>query len=127
MTSAARESIDRLDPDEVARFAFRVWSYKQGETVSLLIHLGDRLGLYRALDGSASVTAEELAARTELHPRWLREWLRGNAAAGLLESEDGERFLLSAVGAMVLTREEDSLRFAAGVSRRPSRRSSARR
>lgn len=88
MTSAARESIDRLDPDEVARFAFRVWSYKQGETVSLLIHLGDRLGLYRALDGSASVTAEELAARTELHPRWLREWLRGNAAAGLLESED---------------------------------------
>jgi hypothetical protein len=33
---------DRLDPDEVARFAFRVWSYKQGEMVSLLIHLGDR-------------------------------------------------------------------------------------
>ena len=30
MTSAARMSTDRLDPDEVARFAFRVWSYKQG-------------------------------------------------------------------------------------------------
>ncbi len=37
--------MDRLDPEEVARFAFRVWSYKQGEMVSLLIHLGDRLGL----------------------------------------------------------------------------------
>ena len=49
MTSAAGESIDRPDPDEVARFAFRVWGYKQGEMVSLLIHLGDRLGLYRAL------------------------------------------------------------------------------
>jgi 2-polyprenyl-3-methyl-5-hydroxy-6-metoxy-1,4-benzoquinol methylase len=113
--SAARKSIDRLDPDEVARFAFRVWSYKQGEMVSLLIHLGDRLGLYRALDGAGSVTAEELAARTGLHSRWLREWLRGNAAADLLESDDGERFQLSAVGAMVLTREDDSLQFAAGA------------
>ena len=62
MTSAA--STDRLDPDEVARFAFRVWSYKQGEMVSLLIHLGDRLGLYRVLDGAATVMAEELAGRT---------------------------------------------------------------
>jgi 2-polyprenyl-3-methyl-5-hydroxy-6-metoxy-1,4-benzoquinol methylase len=108
-------SIDRPDPDEVARFAFRVWSYKQGEMVSLLIHLGDRLGLYRALDGAGEITADELAAQTGLHPRWLREWLRGNAAAELLTSDDGERFKLTAVGAAVLTREEDSLQFAAGA------------
>src|ERR1039458_1528007 len=115
VTSAARTSTDRLDPDEVARFAFRVWSYKQGEMVSLLIHLGDRLGLYRDLDGAGTVTAEELAGRTGLHPRWLREWLRGNAAADLLVSDDGERFELTEVGGVVLTREEDSLQFAAGA------------
>jgi SAM-dependent methyltransferase len=114
-TSAASTSADPLDPEEVAKFALRVWSYKQGEMVSLLIHLGDRLGLYRALDGAGEVTAGELAARTGLHGRWLREWLRGNAAADLLASEDGERFRLTAVGAMVLTREEDSLQFAAGA------------
>jgi 2-polyprenyl-3-methyl-5-hydroxy-6-metoxy-1,4-benzoquinol methylase len=113
--SGAGRPVDQLDPDEVARFAFRVWSYKQGEMVSLLIHLGDRLGLYRALDGGGTVTAEELSARTGLHPRWLREWLRGNAAAELLASEDGERFRLTAVGATVLAREEDSLQFAAGA------------
>lgn len=96
-------------------FAFRVWSYKQGEMVSLLIHLGDRLGLYRVLDGAGAVTAEHLARATGLHPRWLLEWLRGNAAADLLDSEDGERFELTAVGAMVLTREEDSPQFAAGA------------
>ena len=104
-----------VDPDEVGRFAFRVWSYKQGEMVSLLIHLGDRLGLYRALDAAGVVTADELAERTGLHPRWLREWLRGNAAAELLASDDGERFELTAVGAMVLTREDESLQFAAGA------------
>jgi hypothetical protein len=41
-----------------------VWSYKQGEMVSLLVHLGDRLGLYRVMDGAATLTAQELAART---------------------------------------------------------------
>ena len=115
VTSEARKPIGRHDPDELARFAFRVWSYKQGEAVSLLIHLGDRLGLYRALEGAGVITADGLAERTELHPRWLREWLRGNAAADLLASEDGEHFELTAVGAMVLTREEDSLQFAAGA------------
>jgi SAM-dependent methyltransferase len=115
LTSAASISTGRLDPDEVARFAFRVWSYKQGEMVSLLIHLGDRLGLYRVLDGAGAVTAQELAGRTGLHPRWLREWLRGNAAADLLVSDDGERFELTAVGALVLAREDDSLQFAAGA------------
>lgn len=115
MTDTAGVSTDRLDPDEVARFAFRVWSYKQGEMVSLLIHLGDRFGLYRVLDGAGSVTAQELARQTALHPRWLREWLRGNAAADLLASEDGERFELTAVGASVLAREEESLQFAAGA------------
>jgi 2-polyprenyl-3-methyl-5-hydroxy-6-metoxy-1,4-benzoquinol methylase len=108
-------SIDELDPEEVARFAFRVWGYKQGEMVSLLVHLGDRLGLYRALDGVGALTADDLARETGLHPRWLREWLRGNAAADLLASDDGERFELTAVGATVLAREEDSLQFAAGA------------
>jgi 2-polyprenyl-3-methyl-5-hydroxy-6-metoxy-1,4-benzoquinol methylase len=106
---------ERLDPEEVGRFAFRVWGYKQGEMVSLLIHLGDRLGLYRALDGAGTVTPQELSDRTGLHPRWLREWLRGNAAAELVTSEDGERFELTAVGAAVLAREQESLAFAAGA------------
>lgn len=113
--SSAAPPVERLDPDEVAAFAFRVWSYKQGEMVSLMIHLGDRLGLYRVLDGAGAVTAKELAGRTQLHPRWLQEWLRGNAAADLLTSNDGERFELSAVAAVVLAREEDSLQFAAGA------------
>src|SRR3954466_14089110 len=86
------------DPDLAMLYAFRVWSYKQGEMVSLLIHLGDRLGLYRALDGAGPVTADELAHRTGLHRRWLYEWLRGNAAAELLTSDDGETFELTPEG-----------------------------
>jgi 2-polyprenyl-3-methyl-5-hydroxy-6-metoxy-1,4-benzoquinol methylase len=107
------------DEEAVARFAFKVWGYKQGELVSLLIHLGDRLGLYKAMDGAGPRTASELANATQLHERWLLEWLRGNAAAGLLASGDGRTFELSDEGAAVLAREQDSLRFAAGAFTAP--------
>jgi hypothetical protein len=88
--------------------------YKQGEVVSLMIHLGDRLGIYRALDRAGPVIAEALAARTGLHPRWLLEWLRGQAAAGLLDTADGLVFELTPEAAVLLADEEGSVWFAAG-------------
>jgi hypothetical protein len=49
--TAHRRSVP--DPDKVVAMALRVWGYKQGEVVSLMIHLGDRLGVYRAEKGRA--------------------------------------------------------------------------
>ena len=95
--------------------AFQVWSYKQGELVSLMIHLGDRLGLYRALDGAGPLTAADLAARTGLQERWLLEWLRSQGAAGLLQTADGHEFTLLPEAAAVLADEDGSLWFAAGA------------
>ena len=103
------------DPDKLVTMALRVWGYKQGEVISLMIYLGDRLGLYRALQGAGPVTAAGLAARTGLHPRWLLEWLRCQAAAGLIDSADGEVFQLSPEGAALLADEETSVWFAAGA------------
>ena len=104
-----------LDDDAVVAMALRVWGYKQGEVVSLMVHLGDRLGLYQALQGAGPVTAGDLAARTGLHPRWLLEWLRCQAAAGLVGSADGEVFELSPEAAALLADEGGSLWFAAGA------------
>jgi Rv2258c-like winged HTH domain len=103
------------DPGKVVEMALRVWGYKQGEVVSLMIHLGDRLGIYRALDGARPVTAGELAARTGLHARWLLEWLRCQAAAGLLKTADGQVFELTPEAAALLADEEGSVWFAAGA------------
>lgn len=105
----------RPGDEELLAFALRVWSYKQGEIVSLMVHFGDRLGLYRALVDGGPMTAAELATATGLHERWVLEWLRGQAAAGLLEYHDGDSFELSPSGAAVLADEEGSLMFAAGA------------
>ena len=77
--------------------------------VALMIHVGRRLGLYDALQGAGPLTSEELAQRTGLHERWLREWLRGQAAAGLVDYGQG-RFELSPEAATVLA-DEDHLAF----------------
>jgi hypothetical protein len=54
------------------------------------IYVGDRLGLYALMRADASsTTAVELAARTGLSQRWLREWLAQQAAMGVLQLEDG--------------------------------------
>jgi SAM-dependent methyltransferase len=46
--------------------------------------VGDRLGLYKAL-ASGSSDARELAAATGTDPRYVEEWLRGQAAGGYVE------------------------------------------
>jgi SAM-dependent methyltransferase len=50
-----------------------------------LVVLGDRLGLYRALAQSGPATSAELAARTGVNERNLREWLAAQAAAGYVD------------------------------------------
>ena len=51
------------------------------------IHLGRRLGLYRALSESP-MTVTELAATAGIHQRYAREWLEQQAVAGFIAVED---------------------------------------
>jgi len=63
--------------------------------------IGDQLGLYRGLAAGGPSTAAELAARTGTDPRYVAEWLAGQAAGGYVEYADG-RFSLSAEQALAL-------------------------
>ncbi len=129
----------QMDPDQLKQLAFKVWSYKQGEMVSLMLHIGDRLGLFTKLaelcdaaggsgsggssdggsgsDGSPGlITSEELAAATGLNERLIREWLFGMAAADVLTHTDGA-FLITPEGKALLVDEQDSVLFAMGAFR----------
>lgn len=111
-----------LDVKKLGGSVKLVWSYKMGQMVSLLVHLGDKLGLFRALAYDLEgrfVTAAELAQHTNLHLRWIVELLRGLTAANILEYEEGtgstERFRLAPEMAEVLANEEGSMMFAGGA------------
>ena len=102
------------DFDKALRaFIKRVYDNMGGMVVSAMIYLGYHLGLYRALEHAGPVTSEDLARATGLHERWVREWLRGQAAAGLLDHTGDERFSLSPIAALVLANEK-SPAFSAG-------------
>lgn len=87
-----------------------------GASVSgALVVLGDRLGLFKAMADGTPVTPEELAEKTGLKERYLREWLSAQAAAGYVTyDEDEDNFSLTPEQAMVFA-EEDSPAFFAGA------------
>ncbi|ALI36104.1 bifunctional 3-demethylubiquinone-9 3-methyltransferase/ 2-octaprenyl-6-hydroxy phenol methylase [Candidatus Nitrosocosmicus oleophilus] len=73
---------------------------------SMMIILGDRLGLYKALSRFGPMTSEELAHNTNTAERYIREWLASQAAAGYLTYDpENKKFTLSAENAMVLADE----------------------
>jgi SAM-dependent methyltransferase len=102
-----------VDLDRLKAYAKHVFDALAGAMTSAMIHLGDRLGLYRALAGAGAVTSAELAAKTGFHERWVREWLCQQGAAGVLEYRGEGRFALSVEGEAVLA-NEDSPAFGAG-------------
>jgi len=102
-----------LDMDRLKEFVEHVYGFLGGAVVSGMIYLGDRLGLYQALRDAGTVTSEQLAQRTRLHERWVREWLRCQAGAKLVEYLGDGQFALSVEAGLVLA-EENSPAFAAG-------------
>lgn len=96
------EALDSAKLRETARTVFGAFS---GAVTSAMIHLGDRLGLYRALAEVDSFDSHELAAETGLSERWVREWLHQQGAAGVLDHRGDGRFGLSAEGVAVLANE----------------------
>ena len=103
-----------LDLEKLSKYSLDTWLFKQGEMVSLVIHLGNRLGLYEAMDGAGNITSKDLAKFTECHDRWILEWLRCNAAAGLIKTADGINFELEPEAAAVLA-QSDKPTYAAAV------------
>ena len=120
MTPDATDTDADLDPDEVGLFAYEVWNYKQGEMVSMMIAIGQQLGLYEELLGRGRVHPADVAASTDLDERWVTEWLRGQAAAGLLDHHPDTGFELTPVQAAVLADDQNSLAYAGGAFTDPS-------
>jgi len=102
-----------IDPDKLKDYAKLVFGALGGAMTSALIGLGDRLGLYAALVETGPVTSQQLADKTGLDERWIREWLYQQGAAGILEYRGDGCFELSPEGQAVLA-EENHPAFGAG-------------
>ena len=95
-----------IDAARQEEFVGKVVQQISGTMTTLLGAIGDRLGLFKNLAEQGPATSAELASRTKLNERYLREWLGGMATAGYL-NYDGttKRFSLPAEHAAVLAHE----------------------
>jgi hypothetical protein len=59
-----------IDPEALKSYAKHVFDALGGAMTSIMIWLGDRLGLYRALADGEPRTSADLAAQTGLNERW---------------------------------------------------------
>ena len=74
----------------------------------VMVSLGSKLGLYKAMSGAGPISSKELAARTGCAERYVREWLNAQAAGGYVDYHAvSDTYELSPEQAMVLA-DEDS-------------------
>jgi len=84
------------DPEKLDAFLGKLFGDLGAATSAALVLLGDRLGIYKAMADGKAVTPDDLAEKTGLNPRYLREWLSAQAAAGYVDySAKSKKFKLN--------------------------------
>jgi SAM-dependent methyltransferase len=72
-----------------------------------MVRIGDRLGLYKALNDAGPMTSDELATKAGVSERYAREWLSHQAASGYLAYDPAtSQFSLSPEQAMVFSQTD---------------------
>ena len=109
--------VGTIDAARQEEFVGKVVEQISGTMTTLLGAIGDRLGLFKNLAEQGPATSLELASRTKLNERYLREWLGGMTTAGYL-NYDGptKRFNLPAEHASVLAQENGMNALKQGVT-----------
>lgn len=92
-----------VDEAKLMEFLGRIVIDAGGTLAAALVVIGDKLGLYRALDEAGPLRPDELAERTGTTDRYVREWLSAQAAGGYITYDSAsERFSLTPEQAFAL-------------------------
>jgi SAM-dependent methyltransferase len=113
MMSATQE-VAQVDGDKLMEFVFRAVEEVGATLNTALVVMGDKLGLYRAMAGAGALTPVELARRSGVSERYVREWLNAQAAGGYVDYDPaGGTYTLPPEQTVALT-DDDSPAFLPG-------------
>ncbi|MGC1954070.1 MAG: class I SAM-dependent methyltransferase [Gammaproteobacteria bacterium] len=97
-----------IDQTKLASFVMRAVGDLSSAYGGVMVSLGSKLGLYKAMSGAGPISAKELAVRTSCAERYVREWLNAQAAGGYVGYHAvSDTYELSPEQALVLA-DEDS-------------------
>src|SRR5262245_30600856 len=104
MSTAARE----LDETKLEQFMGQALTDVGAAMNAVLVMIGGQLGIWKAMNGAGPLTAADIAERTGVRERYVREWASAQAASGYLEYDaDADTFELPPEQAMAFA-DEDS-------------------
>jgi len=97
-----------IDQARLEAFFMRTVNDLSAGYAGVMVSLGAKLGLYKAMASAGPISPKELASRAECAERYVREWLNAQAAGGYVEYHAmSETYELTPEQAMVLA-DEDS-------------------
>src|SRR5881396_3755330 len=79
-----------LDRAKAKAFTQLMVRHLEGAAVSIMIEVGRRVGLFEAMATMGAVTSVEIAEKTGLSERYVREWLAAMVCGGIIEYAAGE-------------------------------------
>jgi hypothetical protein len=83
--TASSPSPTTIDNEKLQQFMGKVLSDLGGAASAILVYIGDKIGLYKAMYNFAKpITSQELANLTSTSERYIREWLANQTAGGYL-------------------------------------------
>ena len=98
----------KIDQEKLESFVTRAIGDLSAGYGGVMVSLGNKLGLYKAMAGAGPLSARELAARTGCAERYVAEWLNSQVAGGYVDYHAvSGTYELSPEQAMVLA-DEDS-------------------
>jgi SAM-dependent methyltransferase len=99
-------SIDNVDEERLGELQGKLIGDVAGSMGLLLAYVGDQLGLYSALVEISPATSQELADKTGVRERYVREWLSANAAGGYIEYDStADAFSMTPEQALIFSAE----------------------
>lgn len=96
-----------IDQNKLETFVMQAVGDLSSAYGGVMVSLGNKLGLYKAMENAGAISAIELALRTHCAERYVREWLNSQAAGGYVAYHAiSDTYELPPEQAMVLANEE---------------------
>ncbi|MDQ2622263.1 MAG: methyltransferase domain-containing protein, partial [Actinomycetota bacterium] len=97
----------KVDETALEQFVGQVVTDMGAAMNAVLVIVGDELGLWKAMQNAGPMSPSELAGKTGVAERYVREWLSAQAASGYVEFDpEAEKFVLPPEQAMAFADAE---------------------
>jgi 2-polyprenyl-3-methyl-5-hydroxy-6-metoxy-1,4-benzoquinol methylase len=102
----SEKSINKINEQKLHDFMLKAVGDIASTMSAMLLIIGDRLGLYKAMAESGPIISEDLAKKTNTNERYIREWLANQAAGGYITyNPTDKKYTLPPEQAIVLADE----------------------